>query len=78
MRGLKPIVKMRQCLNWETCLSKEVYSDPSLYRASPIAASLFRGIFHNAFFTVNSDWLRGLTVVWKFITKKIMFCNTVL
>ena len=51
-------------------MSKEVYSDPSLYRASPIAASLFRGIFYNAYFSVNSDGLRGLTVVWKFITIK--------
>ena len=39
------------------------YSDPSLYRASPIAASLLRGIFYSAFFTVNPDWLRGFTVV---------------
>ena len=31
------------------------YSDPSLYRASPIAASLLRGIFYSAFFTVNPD-----------------------
>ena len=26
---------------------KEIYSDPSLYRASPIAASLLRGIFYS-------------------------------
>ena len=26
-----------------------LYSDPSLHRASPIAASLFRGIFYSAF-----------------------------
>ena len=32
-------------------------------RPSPIAASLFRRIFYSAFFTVNSDWLRGVTVV---------------
>ena len=30
-----------------------VYSDPSLYCASPIAASLLRGIFYSAFFKVN-------------------------
>ena len=40
-----------------------VCSDPLLYRASPIAASLLRGIFDSAFFTVNPDWLRGFTVV---------------
>ena len=39
------------------------YSDPSLYRASPIAVSLLRGIFYSAFFTVNPNWLRGFTVV---------------
>ena len=27
---LKPIVKMQKCLNWETCLSKEVYSNWNL------------------------------------------------
>ena len=43
--------------------SKYMYSDPSLYRASPIAVSLLRGIFYSAFFTVNPDWLRGFTVV---------------
>ena len=31
------------------------YSDPSLYRALPIAASLLRGIFYSTFFTVNPD-----------------------
>ena len=41
----------------------KIYSDPSLYRASPIAASLLRGIFYSAFFTVNPNWLRGFTVV---------------
>ena len=30
------------------------YSDPSLYRASPIAASLLRGIFYSAFFSAFS------------------------
>ena len=45
-----------------TVLIKE-YSDPLLHCASPIAASLFSGIFYNAFFTVNCDWLRGVTVV---------------
>ena len=39
------------------------YSDPSLYHALPIAASLFCRIFYSAFFTVNSNWLRGVTVV---------------
>ena len=42
---------------------RHVYSDPSVYRASHIAASLYRGIVCSAFFTVNSDWLRGVTVV---------------
>ena len=37
--------------------------DSSLYRISPVAASLLCGIFYSAFFTVNSDWLRGFTVV---------------
>ena len=46
-----------------TFLANFNYSDPSLYRASPIAASLLRGIFYSAFFTVNPDWLRGFTVV---------------
>ena len=40
-----------------------ICSGPSLYRASPIAALLLRGIFYSAFFTVNPDWLRDFTVV---------------
>ena len=29
-RGLKPIVKMRKCLNWETCLSKGVFCNSNV------------------------------------------------
>ena len=29
-RGLKPKDKMRKCLNWETCLSKEVYRNSNV------------------------------------------------
>ena len=29
-KGLKPIVKSRKCLNWETCLSKEAYCNSSV------------------------------------------------
>ena len=48
---------------------------PRYIAASPIGALLFRGIFHSAFFTVNSDWLMGVTVFQKFITIK-KYCFT--
>ena len=29
-RGLKPILKMLKCVNWETCLNKEVYCNSNV------------------------------------------------
>ena len=49
-KGLKPIVKSRKCLNWETCLSKEAYcnssvSDTGVWGHRPTADGQFFVIF---------------------------------
>ena len=49
-RGLKQIPKVQKCLNWETCLSKDVYcnsnvSQTGVWRLSPRLLGGFFGIF---------------------------------
>ena len=66
LRGFFVLLRRKALINCIAKMPREwrhVYSDPSLYRASPTAASLYRGIVCSAFLTVNFDWLKGVTVV---------------
>ena len=66
-RGLKPIAKTRKCLNWETCLSKEVYCNANVSQTgfwgpggeAPSRWAIFRNFLEKSHFnTIGSHFAR--------------------
>ena len=70
-RGLKQIPKVRKCLNWETCLSKDVYcnsnvSQTVVWRRSPQPLGGFLKFFEKIAILIPLD---HISHVFKTISK---------